>query len=104
MQRRTFLKVVFAAAVAPASVVKALYRPEITVEWIRFRTNIQWDLQEILHEEIKKAFFCPGIIKTKPDCGYPKEFQERFLKEVGPDTPMLPWKNYTFEYQPPKRR
>ena len=28
MQRRTFLKAVFAAAVAPASVVKALYRPE----------------------------------------------------------------------------
>jgi len=64
MNRRSFLKAVFAAAVAPASVVKALYRPEIP-----FGIDYWFLVQPALHEEIKAALFRPGIVKTKPDIG-----------------------------------
>ena len=60
MKRRTFLKAVFAAAVAPASVVRCLYRPEIP-----FGIDYWILVQPVLHEELKAALIRPGIVKTK---------------------------------------
>ena len=49
MKRRTFLKAVFAAAVAPASVVKCLYEPKaVAVEWTRISTTYHWDNRELI--------------------------------------------------------
>lgn len=48
MDRRTFLKCVFAASVAPASVVRGLYSPAITVEWVRFGASISWDKRMLI--------------------------------------------------------
>ena len=73
MDRRTFLKAVFAAAVAPASCVRALYQPESVRYGITYWLN--------LPEGSGKVCLHPLTV-------------DRNIK----------FKNYVFEYQPPKRR
>jgi len=66
MLRRTFLKAVFAAAVAPASCVKALYSPKESAwrEYYREYDNRIDRLREIIKElliELESTEFQPPI-------------------------------------------
>ena len=79
MNRRTFLKGLFVAAVTPASCVRALYRPEI-----------RWGIE----------------YWVLPPEGTPERKVFLLRKDLPPVVldKATRWKQYYCEYQPPKRR
>lgn len=82
MERRDFLKCLFATALAPASAVKELYRPRLSdrdiadVITATLHELPRGQIQNLFEqhakaiEEFHKALFVSGIIKMKPELIY----------------------------------
>jgi len=116
MLRRTFLKAVFAAAVAPASAVKALYRPQVGLTDDTIRDLIATTLNALppisLDRQVKFKNYVfafqptrPGLTKTSCGPGWFEYYEgDKLVRRCPLSEELLRTGAKLAKFQPPGRR